>query len=85
MRHSAAISALDERIALAVVRRGSATPTRAWNMMSFRRPVMPTMHAKPNRPMPAAPAIIVQAAAGDHSVATAVFSTIFEERISRLR
>ena len=29
MRHSAAISALDERIALAVVRRGSAIPTRA--------------------------------------------------------
>jgi hypothetical protein len=29
MRHSAAISALDERIALAVVRRGSATLTRA--------------------------------------------------------
>jgi hypothetical protein len=29
MRHSAAISALDERIALAAVRRGSATPARA--------------------------------------------------------
>ena len=29
MRHSAAISALDERIVLAVVRRGPATPTRA--------------------------------------------------------
>ena len=29
MRHSAAISALDERIALAVVRRGPATPVRA--------------------------------------------------------
>jgi len=29
MRHSAAISALGERIALAVVRRGPATPARA--------------------------------------------------------
>ena len=29
MKHSAAISALDERIAVAVVRRGSATATRA--------------------------------------------------------
>ena len=29
MRHSAAISALDERIALAVVRTGSATPAPA--------------------------------------------------------
>jgi len=30
MRHSAAISAPGERTALAVVRRGPATPARAW-------------------------------------------------------